>query len=414
MDPNTLAMMMGASGVNTTPPAPLTAPLLFVTSRSSGGVVYVHGITTSGVLAGTWTSPLPTSYYHAFFYNPFLVVYAPDYSTVYVVDCNTFSLNKTISLPTSAGYIAGWYPWANGVYIGVSSPDNNIYLLDVGTGSVTSQSYTASSGYTGIAQTHMTVGFADNGSTLFSSLKNRYWWSAGQNSGSYPGWYYYADRSGNSLAAASSGFSSGVNYSRTYGLSISSTKAFFVNFGNTYFRVSDTSTTPTQFTPGNLSYAGTTASATLDATHAAPRCTNGSNIYLPYRAVVSTYDYRFTVAYLDPFSSSTPTPTVLPGVDLRNQTTSPSGAYYLCQQGSFMSQVNTSGYVSVAYFDVATNGSTTNVVNVKTYSGSTLMRSATCTLPSAMTAGNNNSSFTELGINGCSWTTNLLYTGTTY
>lgn len=407
MDPNTRRLFMG-SGSGGSPPAALTAPLLFPTSRNSAGQVYVHGVKTNGTLVGSWAAPFVYPTMHAFFYNPFLVVYSAYGGTGYIVDCNTMSTYSTFS--TS---VYGYAPWQDGQYISVNSGTNQFEILNIPTGTSTAYSYDTDPGYTGVAQTQMTVGFADNGSTLFTGLGSRYWWSIGQDTGVYPNWYFYADKaSATSLGTRSSGYSSGNNYSRTYGTSLSASQAVFCNFGSYFWHVYSTSTSPTSFSPGTLSYGGVNHSTADDSTLLGPRCGANNKFYSTYAGNYGSYDNRYRIGYITPPSGTTPTDI---GIDLRSKTTSSSGDYYNIQNGTFMSQINTSGYVAVAYWDYAGTGDkNTNTLKIAIRNGSSVISDITTTAISAsFTNGNNDNSYNH-GINGCSWTSNLLYSGTTY
>lgn len=422
MDPNSSQLLCGAGGKSTAP-LPLTSPLLFPSSRDASGNIYIHGVTTSGTLVGTWQVPEglknTASGYLSFFYNPFLVVWSNYSYDVYIVDCNTFTTYKTASASYPGGFISGWYPWSDGVYIGVSGILDSVFYLDVKTGTITEGYYNSDNSYSGLAQGHATIGFANNGSTLFSSLQNRYWWSIGQDSPSLRTWYYYADRSGSSLGARSSGYSTDTNYSRTFGSSLSNQRAYMCNIGSYFFRmgVADTSMAPFYPQASSAYVASQPAYYTgADVTDIDPRCSVPNGIYLPYRAQVSSFDLRYTFVYLDPFSSTNPSVALLPSADLRSQTTSSSGNYYTLQVGSYMSPINTSGYVALAYFDVHGTGLNyqTNQLAIRIYNGSTLVSAGSSSaIPSSFTAGNN-LDFVEFGLNGCQWTSNLLYSGTNF
>ena len=273
MDPNTRALTMGAAGA-ASGPALLSHPLLFPVTTNGAGNVFVHGIRTNGTVVGTYQLPNRTSYqrpYHGFFCNPYLVIYSALGGGAYVIDCNDMTLKGTLNFP-----VTGLYPWSNGQYISVVARNEYIYIYDIpNVMSVSAVGYNADAGYGSSAGSLVTVGFANNGAGLFSSLQNRYWWSiGGSGSSSYSTFYYYADRqSATSLGTRSSGYDSGGNYSRQWALSFSQTSAVLCSLGAYFFTVSNTSSSPTPIYPGSWTGAGYTYYASLDSEASVPRCT---------------------------------------------------------------------------------------------------------------------------------------------
>lgn len=411
MDPNSTNLILAAGGrkVNI---LPLTAPLLFPMSINSSGAVFIHGVRTNGTVVGSYQLPSAVPY-HGFFYNPFLIIYSAYGSQAYIINCNDMTLAGTISgIPPS-----GFYPWSDGKYISVNSWQDQIHILDVIARNISVYSYAADDGYSQIAQNHMTVGFANNGPTLFSSLQNRYWWSAGTSDGSgsnFPVYYYRADRaSETSLGPRSLGFGPGNNYSRTWGLSFNSSAAMYCNIGGNFFVVGSTSNTPIGMTLGTVSVGGTSYNAYLDSTDVQVRCTSSTgNLYLMNFGTVSTYDYRYRIVNYQNYAIGSQSG-VDCGIDLRSKSTSSGGPYYFPQDGTFMCQINQGGMVAIAYFDVANYGANTNQLIIKIINGSSVVSTVNTSISTAYTGGSS-SSFNEVGLNGCSWTTNLLYTGSAY
>lgn len=405
----TLASAGGAGGGPTAAP-PLTEPLLFPTSQNSSGYSFVHGVKTDGTVVGSYNIPA-NGVYLAYFYNPFLVVQPSGGGTAYVINCNDMTLYGTINGVSPAGAA----PWSSdGKYVFVDGVSNQLDIIDVPNLSVTSTAYTADDGYGGRATDHMTVGFATNGSGLFSSLQNRYWWSIGGNASPYPVYYYYADKtSSTTLGTKSLGYGPGNNYSRTWGLTFNQTYAMFCNIGSDFFTVSSGGSSASAIYPGQLSYGGYNYSVGLDSTDAMARCgTTTGAFYVMNRGYISTYDYRYRIAYYPSFASGGTTPYDC-GISLIAKTTSSSGAYYYVQDGTFMCQINDVGYVAVAYYDSATYGVDTNQLVIKILNGSSTVATYTTTVPSAYTGGASGT-YTRNAINGSSWTTNLLYSGSQY
>ena len=405
-----LLTLASAGGAGGGPTAPLTEPLLFPTSQNSSGYSFIHGVKTDGTVVGSYNIPTNTVY-HAYFYNPFLVVQGSGQSTAYVINCNDMSLYGTIYGVSPAGAA----PWSSdGKYVYVDAVSNQLDIIDIPNLSVTSTAYTADDGYGGRATDHMTVGFANHGSGLFSSVQNRYWWSIGDSAGIFPVYYYYADKtSSTTLGTKSQGYGPGNNYSRTWGLTFNQTYAMFCNIGSNFFTVSSTASSAQTISPSALSYGGYSYQANLDSTDAMVRCgTTTGAFYVMNRAYASTYDYRYRIAYYPSFASGGTTPYDC-GIDLKAKTTSSSGAYYYAQDGTFMCQINDNGYVAVAYYDSATYGTDTNQLVIKILNGSSTVATNTTTVPSAYTGGASGT-FTRNAINGSSWTTNLLYSGSQY
>lgn len=399
MDPTSRLLMMAQYAV---PSGPLSEPLLFPMSRNSAGQEFVHAVKTNGTVVGSWPRPALSGggVCHAFFYNPYLVVWGYSGNITYIVDCNTMSTVATIN----GGSPTGWFPWQDGQYASVNALTNQLKIMDIPSATITDYSYSTDAGYGNMAQNHMTVGFANNGSTLFSSLQNRYWWSIGITiNNPAPIMYYYADKiSSTSLGTRSGGYQENSNYSRAYGISMSSNEAIFGNFGGYLFKVNSTSTTPIRYQPQGIYFGGQTYYQSTDSINVLPRCGAPSRIYACYYGVGVR-----RVGVYQPFSSSTPSST-----DLGVQLIVKPDYTYESQSGSFMSQINANGYVALAYWDASANGIATNVLRIRIYNGTSLVSNLTTTVPSSLTAGNGLQS--DTGINGCNWTTNLLYAGSAY
>lgn len=409
MNPTTRTLIRGASGVSSvTSTAQLTAPLLFPTSRNSAGQTYVHGVRTDGTLVGSWLCPVNDTM-HAFFYNPFLVIYSAGGTTGYIVNCNTMSTHLTFSGASRSGYA----PWQDGQYLSVNGMQNRFEILQIPSGTSTVYTYDTDAGYSDVATNHMTVGFAENGSNLFTTIGSRYWWSIGQFVSPYPCYYYYADKtSATSLGTRSSGYNSNSNYSRTYGISLSATQAMYCNIGSYFFLVYSSSTSPVSFTPGSLLYGGVYHLTGADSTDVNPRCGVNNQFYSVYEGSSGSYDYRYRIGYISPASSTVP---IDIGINLKSKSTSSTGEYYKMQNGTFMSQINTSGYVAVAYWDIDGTGDyNTNQLKISIRNGSAVIADVTTTAISASMTSGNNPNYIYHGINGCSWSSNLLYSGTTY
>ena len=412
MDETSTRILLASSSSNAGPAAttPLTEPLLFPTSVNSSGSAYIHGVKTDGTLVGSYNIPL-AYVYQAYFYNPFLIVQGAGIPTAYVINCNDMSLYGVINgvSPTGAA------PWSSdGKYAFVNAQADELDIIDIPNLSLSSYPYTADDGYTARSTDHMTVGFSNNGSGLFSSLQNRYWWSIGDNAAGAPVYYYYADKSSStSLGTSSRGYGPGNNYSRTWGLTLNANSAIFCNIGSSYFRVYPGTGSAQIMTPGQLSYGGNSYYLNFDSTDPHPRCgTTSGDFYCMAATSISTYDYRYRIVRYPSFANGSTTPYDC-GIDLRSKTTDPNGYYYYPQDGTFMCQINDNGYVAVVYFDQATYGLNTNQLVIKILNGTSTVATNTTTVPSAYT-GADSSGYTRHGINGSSWTTNLLYSGSQY
>lgn len=406
MDPNSRLLILGAG--NSAPPEPLTEPLLFPMSCDSSNVAFVHGVKTNGIVVGTYQLP-SKGVYHGFFLNPYLIVYRSGGGTAYVIDCNNMTLAKTITgIPSS-----GLYPWSSGKYISVNAATDQIKLLDIQAGSIASYAYAADDGYSATATDHMTVGFANNGAGLFSSLQSRYWWSIGDNSGGAPVYYYYADKTSDvSLGVRTLGFGPGLNYSRTWGLSFNQSHAMFCNIGSNFFRVSSSATSATTVSLSSLAFGGVSYIANLDSTDGRARCTSSSGgLYLTNVGTPTATDWRYRVAFYANYATGGTSPADC-GITLKQKTTSMSGPYTEPQDGTFMCQINDTGHVAVAYFDVDTYGANTNQLVIKILNGASTMATVNTSIPTTFTGGGTN--YGHLSLNGCSWTTNLLYPGSAY
>lgn len=399
--------LVGGSGG----PPLLTEPLIFVPTKDSSGTHYIHGVKTDGTVVGRCALNGITALLHGFFYNPFLVLMSYYGNKINVIDCNTMSLYRTIN-STSIATSRGFAPWSDGVYIAVSNANDSIYFLDLNTFSTSYVSYTADDGYNAQAGTHSTVGFADMGSNLFSTLGDRYWWQAGQSGSPYNGWYYYADRSGNTLGTKSSGYNTNVNYSRGWGVTMSSTKAYMSHFSSVRYPLTNTTTTPSSTPlPTSYTYGGNTYYTNPDGTDYVTRCANSSNIWVAarYSGGGANVPYTYRIAFGDPFSGSSWSDVNL---ELKGESTT---LYYHMQSGTSMATINTAGYVAVAYLDRATYGDQTDRLNIKIYNGTTNVQSVSgIQLGTSYTSGHGGTSTSPTILSGNQWTTNLLYSGTTY
>ena len=407
MDPISQALMMGAAG-NTSgaPPAPLSAPLLFIASIDSSGTNYLHGLTTSGTKVGTFASPVAFSGPSGFFRNPYLYLFSGITSNaLYKIDCNTMGLVKTVNAPSGVGRMGGISPISATKLISVSGADQSYYIFDTDTDTFSTVSYPNS--FTAVASSHGTLTFYDETSSGLSNIQSRVWWTAGTTSPTSDVKLQYADWNGSTLGALTT-LSGGTNQSRNTAVPMSSSKGLVFNT-NFKFRLNQSSFT--QILPTDYSFGGATYGfMTVDPfRYIAVSGANSTYYYGMYQdSSPGTAGYGFRVAAIDPFGSTTPAATDL-GISLVS-----NGLYYAPQQGGFCARINDSGYVAIAYYDAITYGLATDRVRIRIYNGVTNVANYTVNVGSSYTSGNGNGSTTQIGFFPHFWSTDLLYSGSTY
>jgi len=406
MDPVTRLLMGGPKGY----PTPLTEPLLFIGSRDSSGYYHLHGVTTTGTKIGTFSLPQtggsilngPTG----FFYNPYLYLMPRyDTSTCYKIDCNTMTSVKTITLPTSIGKMGGMSPISTTEMISVSANLGNVYLFDLTTDTFITTAYPTSENQ--IAQTHGIATFFDETATGLTNIGTKVFWT-----GCYTANFYLAlnsatwDPSTKTLGAATVNQKS-HNYSRNIGMNMSSTKAVMHSFGTNDYRFNNTDTDGTEYNPASLG-GGYSYSTWESYNRFIGVGSNSTYVYLPYEDTSpGVSGHNFKVCAVDPFSSTTPTPTDL-GMTLK------SGFYYYTpQDGSFLARINESDYVGFIYYDVDTYGATTSNAVIKIINGTSVVTTYTCDVGSSYTGGNNGTS-NSISFSPLAWSSNLLYSGSNY
>ena len=415
MDPTTAKLFFAAGGAATgggSGGTPLTEPLLFPCSQSTN-YAYVHGIKTDGTYVGTYQLPTKAAY-SAFFYNPYLVVQPMGYSTMYVIDCNSMTLYGTIS----GCYQNGYQPWdSSGKYIYVR-PTQYIDIVDIPNLTLTQTSYQGTPGYSGRSTAHATVGFANNGSSLFTSLQDMYYWTSGSNSSGYPLYIYSGSRSYSSSLLNSSQYEAGPggNYSRNWGISCGNSNSIICSFGSNYYSAYPNGAIFGPHTPSSLNYGGSNYNVYFDSDDNNARCgvNNGSYYLTVGGAALTTYNYEWRIGYYPNGATQNGSTVQDCGIKLKSKTQggTSSGPYYYVQDGTFMCQINNSGYVAVAYFDQETYGLNTTNIRIKILNGSTQVAQYTSSVSSSYVGGS--SSYSRAALNGSGWTTNLLYSGTTY
>lgn len=396
------ALIQAASGSGKA--EPLTEPLVFICSRDSSNIGYLHGLTTSGTKIGTWQSPETLSGCYAFFRNPYLY-FSPAYTSqkIYKINCNTMTLSKIITLSHFIGYTL-FQPISQTQLIAVDTAGNAYAVFDVTSDTVSRTTY--SSIATTTASTSATLSFFDETSSALSNIQSRVWFQGGNTSGA--GYISYGDWNGSTLGAENSTFIN-HNQSRGMGYTLSSTKGVLHIFESRLWRVTPTATAPTQVTPQALSYGG--ASYVYSQSSYDDTCSNGSNstyMYVPlYDSSPGTAGYNFRIAAIDPFASTSPTPVDL-GLPLDR-----GYYYYRPQEGGFCSRINEADYVAIVNYDVLGYGATTDRVNIDIFNGTTKVTTYTCNLGTQYTSGNN-SDFRYHTIFPAMWSTDLLYAGSTY
>ena len=383
---------------------PLAEPLVFICSRDSSNIGYLHGLTTSGTKIGTWQSPETLNGCYAFFRNPYLY-FSPAYTStkIYKINCNTMTLSKIITLPRSISSTF-FQPISQTQLIGVDVVADTYVVLDLTGDTVLSTSY--SSIATTVAQTSATLSFFDETSSTLSNIQSRVWFQGGNTSGA--GYISYGDWNGSALSAENSTFIN-HNQSRGMGFTLSSTKGVLHIFGNRLWRVTPTATTPTQVTPQTLSYGGASYSYSQESyERSASTGSSSTYMYVPFLdSSPGTAGYNVRIAAIDPFASTSPTPVDL-GLPLDR------GYYYFNpQEGGFCSRINEADYVAIVNYDVLGYGATTDRVNIDIFNGTTKVTAYTCNLGTQYTSGNN-SDYRYHTIFPAMWSTDLLYAGSTY
>ena len=377
-------------------------PLLFPMSRNSSGQRYIHAVKTDGTVLGNFQAGVNEDayldfrvgdyYYHGKNYN----------GDVYKTNLNDFTTTSISSSSTSRG----WTPIAENKFITISA--SNYKILDIDAETVTETSYTSTS-YNSAAQTLTTLGHTTFGENVFST--GSYVFSTGgEASGSFPLHIQRHNKSGTTLSNATEWFNTGANYSRTFGVHDSHGNVNLIirdDAGFHYLYQTASAGTLTSYTP--LSGWSMQYNNGIDFSN---HCVADGRWYHYNRRSISTYVYEFALVYrnLDPNASQTVVDT---GIRVPGNNNSSGGSYNRPSCGTYLTTINTDGYVAIAYWDRSgQNDYLTDRLRIKVIDrNNTVVSNNYVDVGASYTNGNNVNNF---GMIGSSFVTDTLYSGSAY
>jgi len=378
-------------------------PLLFPMSRDSSGQKYIHAVKTDGTVLGTFNAGVDAvaycdfrvgnNYYHGT-YN----------SVIYKTNLQTFATTSITNSNNGTPY--GWAPITENKFIAIRY--DKYYIMDVDADTVTETTYTASF-ESNSAQVITTLGFTTFGENLFST--GSYVFSAAGISGSpYSLKVFRHSRSGTTLSSAQEWLNTGANYSRTFGIHDSHGNVDLIIRDDTGHHYLRETAAAGSFTPSLLS--GWSQVYNNGAFTFSNHCIADGRWYHYNQKSISTYVYEHALVYqnLDPSASQTVVDT---GIRVPGHSDSSSGSYNYASGGTYLTTINTDGYVAIAYWDKIDEGDyLTDRLRIKVIDrNNTVVSNTYVDVGASYTSGNNSNTF---GMIGANYVTDTLYSGSTY
>lgn len=343
---------------------------------ANGNNRYLHTLKLDGSVTGSYllsaSSALnqQTQIYHRYL-DKLYVFPRYDSITYYLIDLTKNSITThAIAQPSFTGH-GQWSRFSPTELIKVSSADSAVYIFSLSANTFSTQSPYNAGTTTAIAQTHGTTTFyskSSSGLTNFGSLVA--WTAANTDQSPYDGETNTATYGLYGLGGRSTTVHN-ENYSRNTGMASNAYDAYMAYFdGATIRKISSTGTittlTPTRtLTYNALSYTFRAINYEFPAL-----MTSNRKLYGVYYYAGGGLPWSFALAYWDFTSTNSPSP-----VFVRTLTASQTSDYF--PASLTMVEINDAGYVAVAHPSF-TNA---QIVEVKVYSGSTLITSSSATLP---------------------------------
>jgi len=380
-------------------------PLLFPMSRKSNGDKFFHAVKTDGTIVGTFQAAAEASSttYGDFRIGNYYYWYSNGSGVIQKTNLEDFTIT---ALPSDTWPVFGWAPIAENKFISIRY--NQYKILDIDAETVTTTNYAASS-YSSRAGTLTTLSHTTSGENVFST--GSYVFSTGGQGGSpYPLHVARHSRSGTVLSNAQAWFNTGANYSRTFGIhdSHGNTNLIIRDDGGFHY-VRQTAAAGT-LTPSTLS--GWSHVYNNGQNNFSNHCIANGRWYHYKERSISTYVYEFALVYqnLDPSASQTVVDT---GIRVPGNNNSNGGSYNRPSSGTYLTTINTDGYVAIAYWDKYDQSDyLTDRLRIKVIDrNNNVVSNNYVDVGTSYTNGNNAATW---GMIGSGFVTDTLYSGSAY